>query len=165
MASGKIRCTDSAKMEVRLMREIVEMLSKQVEYVSHENLCDEIIIHIKSREDVAYCPYCGELSTRVHSRYNRRLQDLPIQGRKVKLKIERRKYFCTNPECAHGTFVEAFDFFEGKETKTNRLQKEILRVSLTQSSVSAARYLKASVADVGKSTICNLLKKGREKEC
>lgn len=147
------------------MREIVEMLSKQVEYVSHEIQGNEIVIHIKSREDVAHCPFCGEPSARVHSRYNRRLQDLPIQGRKVKLQIERKKYFCLDPKCKHGTFVETFDFFEGKETKTNRLQKEILRVSLTQSSVSAARYLKASVADVGKSTICNLLKKGRENGC
>jgi len=84
---------------------------------------------------------------------------LPIQGKKVKLLIENNKYFCTNEKCNHKTFAEVFDFYEPNATKTNRLQEEITRVSLTQSSVSAAKYLQNSIADVGKSTICNMLKK------
>jgi transposase len=147
------------------MKEIVQMLSEQLEYVSHKIREDVITINAKSKNTQAKCPFCGEMSDRVHSHYKRRLQDLPIQGKKAKLLIDRKKYFCDNEECRHGTFVEQFEFFEGKATKTRRLQEEILRVSLTQSSTSAARYLRASVADVGKSTICNLLKKGREKEC
>ena len=73
-----------------------------------------------------------------------------------------KKFFCKNKDCEHKTFAETFSFFESKATKTNRLQDEILRVSLAQSSLSAERYLRNSVADVGKSTICNLLKKTRE---
>ena len=91
------------------------------------------------------------------------LKDLPIQGKKVKIHLLNHKYFCSNHKCAHKTFTERFAFFEPKATRTNRLQEEILRVSLTQSSVAASRYLRSSVADVGKSTICNLLKKGLEK--
>ena len=145
------------------MRELVRMLSSEIKYITHEINEDTIAIYVKSKRKEAQCPYCGKVSDKVHSKYIRKLQDLPIQRKKVKLHIERNKYFCKNKECIKGTFAERFDFFDDKATKTNRLQDEILRVSLTQSSVSASKYLKSSVADVGKSTICNLLKKGREK--
>jgi transposase len=82
-----------------------------------------------------------------------------LQGKKVKIVLRRRKYFCPNTECVHKTFAERYRFFDGMARKTKRLESEILRVSLSQSSVSASEYLKYGVADAGKSTICNMLKK------
>ena len=143
------------------MDEIIALPDKRLRCVSHEEAAGIIIIHAESAGREAKCPYCGEVSVRVHSRYQRKLQDLPIQGKKVRLVIENKKYFCGNKDCGHRTFAESFAFFEPKATKTKRLQEEILRVSLTQSSISAARYLSNSVADVSKSTICGLLKKTR----
>jgi transposase len=121
---------------------------------------NEIYINAESTREETRCPYCGKKSKNVHSCVNRTLKDLPIQGMKVKLRLRSKKYFCKNPKCEKTTFAERFSFFEPKATKTNRLQDEILRVSLNQSSISASQYLRESVADVGKSTICNLLKKG-----
>jgi transposase len=113
--------------------------------------------------DEVACPYCGHTSIWVHSRYKRKLQDLPILGKKVTLIIDNRKFFCMHADCSHKTFAESFSFARKKATKTDRLQEEILSVSLNQSSVSASKYLKKSVCDVGKSTICTLLKKGSQK--
>jgi len=141
------------------MDKLITLPDKQLRYVSHEANDTNIIINVKSVSKIAKCPYCGWFSKKVHSHYIRKLQDLPIQGKKVKLALRLKKYFCKNEMCSHKTFAEAFSFFEPRATKTKRLQDEILRVSLTQSSVSAATYLRNSVADVGKSTICNLLKK------
>jgi len=135
---------------------------ERLSYISHESDETTIKIYAKSICMQAKCPYCGQESEKVHSRYVRKLQDLPIQGKKVQLVIENKKYFCLNKDCVHKTFAESFSFFEPKATKTKRLQEEILRVSLTQSSLSAEEYLKRSVANVGKSTICNLLKKTRD---
>lgn len=143
---------------------IVILPDTNLKYLSHSHDTDgaTIIIHVESKSTEASCPYCGEISNKVHSRYKRKLQDLPIQGKKVRLVIDNKKYFCSNEACNHKTFSEPFSFFEPKATKTKRLHEEILRVSLTQSSLSAAKYLKKSVADIGKSTICNMLKKTRE---
>jgi len=91
------------------------------------------------------------------------LQDLPIQGKKVWLHLKNKKYFCVNAECGQKTFAEQFEFYEPNSVRTKRLQEEILIVSLTQSSISASKYLRNSVADVGKSTICDMLKKERQK--
>jgi len=141
------------------MNGIITFPDERLLYVSHENEAGAIIIYAQSKSCETRCPYCGEVSDKVHSRYLRRLQDLPIQGKKVKLVIDNKKYFCLNKACRHKTFAESFSFFEPKATKTTRLQEEILRVSITQSSIAAQSYLRRSVANVGKSTICNLLKK------
>jgi len=144
------------------MNEIVILPDERLSYISHESEATTISLYVQSIDEQAICPYCGERSDKIHSHYLRTLQDLPIQGKKVKLVIDNKKYFCLNKDCSHRTFAEKFSFFEPKATKTKRLQEEILRVSMTQSSLSAAKYLRKSVADVGKSTICNLLKKTRE---
>jgi len=147
------------------MEELLALLDEDLQYIGYKKENNEIHIYAKSKREEAECPFCGRMSPNVHSRVSRTLKDLPIQGKKVKIILESKKYFCKNQDCAWTTFSERFSFFEAKATKTNRLQEEILRVSLNQSSVSASQYLRASVADVGKSTICNMLKKGREKQC
>ena len=144
------------------MKSIIELPDRRLQYTSVEIDGATLKIYLKTKSRHAECPYCGEIADKVHSHYVRVLQDLPIQGKKVKLLIDNKKYFCFNKDCKHKTFAETFTFFEPKATKTNRLQEEILRVSLTQSSLSAEKYLQNSVADVGKSTICNLLKETRE---
>jgi hypothetical protein len=50
-------------------------------------------------------------------------------------------------------------FIKHKAKKTMRLENEIVRVSANVSSIAASKILKKQIANVGKSTICNLLKK------
>ena len=138
---------------------MITLPDKNLRHVSYKTDEKNITISAKSVSKQATCPYCNAISKKVHSRYTRKLQDLPIQGKKVRLLLNINKYFCFNKECSHKTFAEPFDFFAPNATKTKRLQEEILKISLNQSSLSAAKYLQGSVADVGKSTICNMLKK------
>jgi len=141
------------------MEEIIKLLDNNLAYIKHEIAGDTINIYAESSRERVCCPSCGEESGKVHSRKLRKIQDLPMAGRKVNIILLRRKIFCGNPECGHKTFTEPYEFIGSKSRKTKRLQDEILRVSLTQSSLSASKYLRRSVADVGKSTICNMLKK------
>ena len=145
------------------MEELIKLLDENLRYDGYEIVGKELFIRVSSKCEMAICPYCGQTSGQVHSRKVRTLKDLPIQGKKVIILLEQKQYFCKNKACANRTFAERFDFFNPNATKTNRLQSEILRVALTQSSVAASKYLRGSVVDVGKSTLCNLLKKGRER--
>lgn len=43
------------------------------------------------------CPLCGKVSNRVHSRYVRRVSDLPCAGREVALHLVARRFFCDAP--------------------------------------------------------------------
>jgi len=52
------------------------------------------------------CPCCGHSATRVHSRYTRRLGDLPWQGLAVRIHLPTRRWFCDNPPCVRRIFTE-----------------------------------------------------------
>jgi transposase len=144
------------------MEELYSLPDKNLREVSAAVRKDGIEIEAESKRRSAKCPYCGKVSDKVHSRYLRVLKDLPIQGKKVKLIINNRKFFCTNRKCARTTFAETYDFYRAKATKTNRLQEAILEIALGQSSIGASRYLKKHITEVSKSTICNLLKKTKK---
>ena len=83
---------------------------------------------------------------------------LPL-GYRVIYATHGHKFFCDNPDCDFTTFAERFDFLAQNGKKTKRLIDKIVDVSLNTSSVAASKTLRNGIADVGKSTICNLLKK------
>lgn len=141
------------------MDEFIKQLDKHLDYLSHEMTDDEVIIYVKSNRTEVECPYCRKVSPKCHSTYERSFQDLPIVGKKTKIIIVNRKMLCKNPECTHTTFAETYDFLTAKGKKTKRLVDKIVDVSLNMSSIRASQILKDGIADIGKSTICNLLKK------
>lgn len=143
------------------MDEFIKLLDKDLKYLNHEIIDDTIYIYIESTRSEIPCPFCGNISSKTHSTYERSFQDLPMQGKKVKMIIKNRKMFCNNPECSHTTFAERFVWLAKKSKKTQRLEDEIVRMSLNYSSTAATRFLRENTVAVGKSTICNLLKKRR----
>jgi transposase len=56
--------------------------------------------------EIGSCPGCGEQSTRRHSRYFRHLQDLPVQGAVVIVKMGVSRWRCLNGECERRTFTD-----------------------------------------------------------
>lgn len=142
-----------------LMDEFIKELDENLDYLEHEISGDEIRIYVASSRKSCKCPYCGCDSMRVHSRYEKSFQDLPVMGKKTKIIIGNRKFFCDNPDCTYITFAERFDFLKQNGKKTPRLIDKIVDISLNTSSTAASRTLRDGIADVGKSTVCNLLKK------
>ena len=67
---------------------------------------DVLVQHVTSTNSTALCPECGELSSRVHSRYSRRVADLPLQARAVRLHLQVRRFFCATKSCRKKTFAE-----------------------------------------------------------
>src|SRR5258707_7483820 len=55
------------------------------------------------------CPDCGTLSASCKGRYVRRLQDLSVQGRAVRLEVHVTRWRCRNPQCARQSFVERLE--------------------------------------------------------
>lgn len=113
---------------------------------------------ISSEISTANCPYCGKESKRIHSRYQREIQDLPIQGKKVVLLVSTRKFFCDNDTCCKWTFSERHTFVDANGKRTKRLEKNLF-TSSQLSSINASKVLKNSNVDISKSSICVLLKK------
>ena len=57
------------------------------------------LIAVRSIETTSVCPGCGTRSGQVHSRYHRRLADLPIAGRPVRLMVRARRFYCRAVLC------------------------------------------------------------------
>ena len=141
------------------MNEFIHELGEDYILDDYKVKKDIVVFHISSRCEELVCPYCGEKSNKVHSTYEREIQDLPMQNKKVILLVKTRKMFCGNSLCSKKTFSERHHFVDRKGKKPRRLEKNIIYSSTQLSSVNASKVLKTSNIDVCKSSICELLKK------
>lgn len=67
---------------------------------------DGVCLTTRAAQAAPPCPLCAQLATRVHSRYQRTLTDLPAVGRTVHLRVQVRRFFCDNPACVRAIFAE-----------------------------------------------------------
>ena len=67
---------------------------------------DRLLIVARPSAADAVCPECGRRSSQVHSRYDRRLTDLPSQGRAVHLRIQIGRFRCVTVSCPRRIFGE-----------------------------------------------------------
>jgi len=62
------------------MDEFIKMLNEDYELIDYRIKETIIVFEIASNKSNCTCPYCGTVSSRVHSNYQREIQDLPIQN-------------------------------------------------------------------------------------
>ncbi|QPC95720.1 transposase family protein [Mesorhizobium sp. INR15] len=70
---------------------------------------DATLITVRPLSIASACPGCGTRSVRIHSRYPRRLADLPIAGKPVLLVVMVRRFHCDAVLCGRRIFAERFD--------------------------------------------------------
>jgi transposase len=58
-----------------------------------------VVITLSVIATAASCPLCRRSSERMHSRYVRRLADLPWRGVAVSLRLHMRRFFCDAADC------------------------------------------------------------------
>jgi transposase len=63
-----------------------------------------LLVHVARSQ--AACPRCCYSSARIHSRYERKLADLPWNGIPVQVILRTRRFFCETPGCAQRIFAE-----------------------------------------------------------
>lgn len=98
-----------------------------------------LLLLSSSRSELA-CPDCTFLSSRVHSRYRRRLADLPCQGRAVELRLKVRRFFCENTACSRRTFAEPFpDLAPAYARRTPRQGKTLGEIAFALGGRAGAR--------------------------
>jgi transposase len=101
---------------------------------------DTLILLLTSSQSHQACPDCGHASSRVHSRYSRRLADLPCQGRAVELCLKVRRFFCENPACSRRTFAEPFpDLAPAYARRTPRQGKTLGEIAFALGGRAGAR--------------------------
>jgi transposase len=82
----------------------------------------QLTVSIICTRESASCPLCQQSSERIHSRYGRRVADVPCGGRKVTLALTVRKFVCPTPDCPRQIFTERLsDWVQSYARMTNRL--------------------------------------------
>ena len=124
---------------------------------------DTITIVATSDAGTAACPSCGGLSQRVHSTYQRQLQDLPWQGRAVVIQVRARRFRCSNPACARRTFVEPLSGAAVRRAwRTCRLGDLQRHIGLAAGGEAGARLARRLAMPVSPDTLLRLVTRSPE---
>ena len=70
------------------------------------SLEQKLLIEARAIRPAIVCPYCQQVSARVHSWYLRSARDLPVNTLHVQLRLSVRRFFCENATCPRRTFAE-----------------------------------------------------------
>ena len=140
----------SAKADLSSLYSPSDLSVEQVEYE------DMRTYHVYARCNLLHgvCPYCGCISNRVHSRYQRTITDLSILGHPVVITFEARKFFCHNPSCRRKTFAEqpGDEVFRYRR-RTRRCEMVVTQHGLKCSSESARKLLSAIGVSISGDTV------------
>ena len=79
---------------------------------------ENLTVHLATTAPTAACPLCGFDTRSVHSRYTRRLDDLPCLGRCVRLQLAVRRFVCPQSDCPRRIFAERLPGFAAPWART-----------------------------------------------
>jgi transposase len=116
-------------------------------------------IQASARGPRAPCPACGQLSGRVHSRYQRRLSDSAVAGQETMICLRVRRFFCRNDRCASKTFAEQVPGLTVRYGRRSSGLTEALRaVALALGGRAGARLAGRLAAGVSRMTLIRLIR-------
>ena len=97
-------------------------------------------LYARTRLRRVACPECGRRSSRVHSRYERRLADAAVAGEPVEIRLRVRRLFCSATRCPVRTFAEQVPGLTTKYARRSAVQRHALqRIGLASAGRAGAR--------------------------
>jgi transposase len=101
---------------------------------------ESVLLHLTATAPTACCPCCMVPSSSIHSRYQRRLTDLPWGVCPVRIQLTVRKFVCRNPTCTRRIFTERLpDLVAPSARKTDRLIAVLRAIGLALGGQAGAR--------------------------
>src|SRR5262245_13586734 len=105
---------------------------------------DRITLIVKTASRQALCPRCRTPSAHLHSRYVRRLADLPWLGVAVRLELHTRRFYCHHSDCPQRIFCERVHAFVAPYARrTLRLNEALRLIGLAVGGEAGARLAAA----------------------
>ena len=115
-------------------------LPEGLEVVSSDVTDQEITLTVVSTRQNPCCPLCGSSASRVHSQYHRHLTDMSCAGRRVRLILHVRKFFCDEQTCVRKIFTERLvPFIQPWARVTTRFFQAMEDIGLATSGMLGAR--------------------------
>jgi transposase len=107
----------------------------------------------------AGCAVCGQVSDRVHSRYDRQLSGNAVAGRSVAIRLRARRFRCLTPECARSIFAEQIPgLAERYQRRSTLLTTLLTKIGLALGGRPGQRMTQTMAAEVSRSTLLRLVR-------
>jgi transposase len=102
--------------------------------------CGRLVMVLRAAGEESVCPECQQASRRIHSRYCRRLNDLPWEGIPVLIELRARRFSCANEACGQRIFTERLPkTVQRYARRTCRLSEALERITLALGGSAGSR--------------------------
>lgn len=121
---------------------------------------DRLLVRARRRAAAGQCPDCGRPSEQMHSRYERRLLDLPSHGRAVQMRVTVRRFRCAEPGCRRRIFAERLgDAVAGRSARrTSRLELIVRHLGIALGGRPAAALSQRLMLPVSRDTLLRVVR-------
>jgi transposase len=114
-----------------------------------------LFLTVRSSKQTVACSVCEHVAVKVHSRYTRS----PLMEYAVVLRVQVRRFFCSNPACARTTFAEPFaDLAVAHARRTSRQASRLSAIAKELGGQPAARESENVQMPVSRHTMLRLLR-------
>ncbi len=118
-----------------------------------------LTLTLAARRRTARCPRCARRSTRVQSRYIRRVADLPVADRRVVLHLQVRRFRCRNPRCDRAIFAERFpDLVADYGRRTRALHARLQELGCAVGGTTGAHLARRLQFPASRATVLRLVR-------
>jgi len=120
-----------------------------------------ITLTVCTTSKVVPCPRCHQLSSRIHSRYQRALADLPWSGTAARLDLHARRFFCDHAACPRHIFTERVPTVAAPSARrTTRLASWLSQIAFALGGAPGARLLRRTGYASSRETLLDLIRAG-----
>lgn len=117
-----------------------------------------IVVRASTLPKPVACPGCAVETSRVHGYVERRIADVPVDGRRVMLRVRARRMRCRRLGCPRQTFREQLDgVAERYQRRTARLAAQVGRVVAELAGRAGARVLSGLGVALSRHTALRML--------
>jgi transposase len=108
---------------------------------------------------VVNCPVCNQPTHRIHSRYERKLTDLPWADYSITLQLRVRKFFCINTLCKRRIFTERLTSVTAPwARRTLRLAQRLSAIGLALGGAAGVRLSEQLGVTASRNTLLKLVR-------
>jgi transposase len=123
-----------------------------------EDAGDVICVRARTRDGAVPCPGCGAETARVHGHYERTAADVPVDGRRVLVKVRVRRMRCPVLDCPRQTFREQVPgVLERYQRRITRLSGQIAATVRELAGRAGSRLLAALGIGISRQTALRAL--------
>lgn len=140
---------------------LVEMVFSGLSALVIEGIEDTggmLVVRASTRGGAVECPSCGTLTRTVHAFHERMPADVPVDGRRVLIRVRVRRMRCRSSGCARQTFREQVPgLLERYQRRTVRLTGQLHCVVRELAGRASARLLPVMGITAGRDTALRTL--------